>query len=159
MAQLLTHPTLLLQIQRGEKQQTLQERKVTIVEGLNIHVGFIGFNDDSGVTFGELVAFKFDPGDDFTPRHGGGECRHEDFADFGADFGGGSGGGEEVWRRLPCEVEMEEFVGLSYETRCSELGTEESDRKQKYIQRWCCCHVIVVLNFVHKEEEDEEFRV
>jgi len=83
----------------------------TVVEGLDVHVGLVGFDDDDAVTLGELVALGFDPGDDFAFGHGGTEGGHEDFADLGLDGettagkcdeaaaweesgGGGEGGGE-----------------------------------------------------------------
>jgi len=57
----------------------------TIVEGLDVHVGLVGFNDDDAFALGELVALGFDPGDNFAFGHGGAEGGHEDFADLGLD--------------------------------------------------------------------------
>uniref|UniRef100_A0A2N9GGN3 Uncharacterized protein n=1 Tax=Fagus sylvatica TaxID=28930 RepID=A0A2N9GGN3_FAGSY len=54
----------------------------SIVKGLDVHVGFIGLDDDDALAFGELIAFGFDPGNDLALGHGGAESRHEDLPDL-----------------------------------------------------------------------------
>ena len=73
--------------------------EVAVVEGLDVHVGLVGLDDDDAVALGELVAFGFGPGDDFALGHGGAQCRHENLPDLGPNdeargrFAVGNGGG------------------------------------------------------------------
>ena len=68
-------------------------REVAVVEGLDVHVGLVGLDDDDGLALADLLALALEPGDDLALGHGGGERGHVDLLDLGTDRDVARGGG------------------------------------------------------------------
>mmetsp|Transcript_28452 Transcript_28452/g.41880 ORF Transcript_28452/g.41880 Transcript_28452/m.41880 type:complete len:426 (+) Transcript_28452:946-2223(+) len=52
---------------------------VSILKGLDVHIGFVGFDYHDGLARADLIAFRFEPGYDLTFRHGTAEGWHVHF--------------------------------------------------------------------------------
>ena len=66
---------------------------VALLEGLDVHVGLVGLDDDDGLALADLLALALEPGDDLALGHGGGERGHVDLLDLGTDRDVARGGG------------------------------------------------------------------
>ena len=122
-----------------------------VVEGLDVHVGLVGLDDDDGVALGESVSLGGGPGDDLALGHGGAERRHEDLPDLGLDTASAAGRGRPRRARAAAQrgrrgekrrLEVEEAGHCGVAGEGEGKGAWRGGFERSLMRWWwlgCCC--------------------